>query len=42
MSVSLGPGCTLLTVMPAKVRVFVDYVVEQFRAGGGAERFSST
>jgi DNA-binding transcriptional LysR family regulator len=28
-------------LLPAKVRVFVDYVVEQFRAGGGAERFSS-
>jgi DNA-binding transcriptional LysR family regulator len=29
-------------LLPAKVRVFVDYVVEQFRAGGGAERFSSS
>jgi DNA-binding transcriptional LysR family regulator len=28
-------------LLPAKVRVFVDYVVEQFRAGGGAERFST-
>jgi DNA-binding transcriptional LysR family regulator len=28
-------------LLPAKVRVFVDYVVEQFRASGGAERFSS-
>ncbi len=27
-------------LLPAKVRVFVDYIVEQFRAGGGAERFS--
>jgi DNA-binding transcriptional LysR family regulator len=27
-------------LLPAKVRVFVDYVAEQFRAGGGAERFS--
>lgn len=28
-------------LLPAKVRVFVDYVVEAFRTGGGAERFSS-
>ena len=27
-------------LLPAKVRVFVDYVVEAFRTGGGAERFS--
>jgi DNA-binding transcriptional LysR family regulator len=27
-------------LLPAKVRVFVEYIVEQFRAGGGAERFS--
>ena len=28
-------------LLPAKVRVFVEYVVEAFRTGGGAERFSS-
>jgi len=27
-------------LLPAKVRVFVEYVVEAFRTGGGAERFS--
>lgn len=28
-------------LLPAKVRVFVEYVVEAFRTGGGAKRFSS-
>jgi DNA-binding transcriptional LysR family regulator len=26
-------------LVPAKVRVFVDYMIEQFRASGHAERF---
>ncbi len=27
-------------LLPAKVRVFVDYIVEEFRASGNAARFS--